>query len=120
MESIAKEFTDFYYNTFDSDRSQLSNLYRDTSMLSFEGSQLQGAGAIVEKLTSLPFQKVKHQVGTLDVQPTGDGRSLVVLVTGALVVDDSPNPLQFTQVFTLNPDGSSFYVFNDVFRLNYG
>jgi len=55
-------------------------------------------------------------------------------------VDDSPNPLQFSQVFNLIPDGGSYYVcvhmhhlppheplliaakfsFNDVFRLNYG
>ena len=55
-------------------------------------------------------------------------------------VDDSPNPLQFSQVFNLIPDGGSYSVcvhlrypplhepllisanfsFNDVFRLNYG
>ena len=31
-------------------------------------------------------------------------------------VDDSPAPLQFTQMFTLNPENGSFYVFNDIFR----
>jgi hypothetical protein len=25
-----------------------------------------------------------------------------------------------TQVFTLMPEGGSYYVFNDLFRLNYG
>ncbi|SPO25357.1 probable NTF2 - nuclear transport factor [Ustilago trichophora] len=120
MEQIAQQFTDFYYTTFDADRKGLVNLYRANSMLSFEGTQVQGAQAIVEKLTSLPFQKVKHQVDTRDAQPTGDGNSLVVLVTGMLIVDDSPNPLKFSQSFTLNPENGSFYVFNDIFRLNYG
>ena len=69
-------------------------------MLTFEGSQTQGAEAIVEKLVALPFQKVVHKVATRDCQPTGDGNSLVVTVTGALVVDDSPQPLNFSQVST--------------------
>lgn len=67
-------------------------------MLTFEGAQHQGADAIVEKLSSLPFQKVQHKVATRDCQPTGDGNSLVVTVTGALMVDDSPAPLNFSQV----------------------
>jgi hypothetical protein len=36
-------------------------------------------------IKGLPFQKVKHQVSTLDAQPTvQDG--VVILVTGALLV----------------------------------
>ncbi|PWN51681.1 putative nuclear transport factor 2 [Violaceomyces palustris] len=121
MEQIAQQFTDFYYSTFDSDRSQLASLYRAQSMLTFEGAQTQGAQAIAEKLAGLPFQRVQHKVETLDAQPTGsDGTSLVVLVTGMLVVDDGQNPLKFSQSFTLNPEGNSYYVFNDIFRLNYG
>ncbi|AXA50992.1 nuclear transport factor [Malassezia restricta] len=120
MEQVAQQFTDFYYSTFDTDRSQLGSLYRPHSMLTFEGAQTQGAQAIVEKLVSLPFQKVQHKVDTRDAQPTGDGNSLVVLVTGMLLVDDGQNPLKFSQLFTLVPEGGSFYVFNDIFRLNYG
>ena len=57
----------------------------------------------------------------------------------SIQVDDSPNPLHFSQVFHLIPDGASYYVYvrlqyppphepvltqakfslNDVFRLNY-
>lgn len=83
-------------------------------MLTFENSSVQGAGAITEKLTvraplnispetidgylcnrpamlistsdeqSLPFQQVRHQLATLDAQPSGD--CIIVLVTGALLV----------------------------------
>ncbi|KAI0059031.1 nuclear transport factor 2 [Artomyces pyxidatus] len=121
INAIAKQFTDFYYSTFDSSRSTLGSLYRDNSMLSFEGAQTLGASAIVEKLTNLPFQTVQHKVSTLDAQPSSATvASLIVSVTGLLVVDDSPNPLQFSQVFQLIPDGGSYYVFNDIFRLNYG
>jgi len=121
INAVAQQFTDFYYQTFDSDRSNLAPLYRDTSMLTFEGTPTQGVTAIIEKLTSLPFQKVQHKVTTRDTQPSSPSvASLIVNVTGLLVVDDSPNPLQFSQVFHLIPDGGSYYVFNDIFRLNYG
>ncbi|KIM55917.1 hypothetical protein SCLCIDRAFT_1220748 [Scleroderma citrinum Foug A] len=121
INSIAKQFTDFYYQTFDANRANLGPLYRETSMLSWEGTPIQGVGAIVEKITTLPFQKVQHKVTTLDAQPSSPTiASLIVSVTGLLMVDDSPNPLQFSQVFQLIPDGSSYYVYNDIFRLNYG
>ncbi|GLB35438.1 putative nuclear transport factor 2 (NTF2) [Lyophyllum shimeji] len=120
INAIAKQFTDFYYQTFDTNRAGLQSLYRDQSMLSWEGSPLVGANSITEKLTSLPFSKVQHKVTTLDAQPSSPTvASLIVSVTGLLVVDDSPNPLQFSQVFQLIPDGSSYYVYNDIFRLNY-
>jgi len=120
INAIAKQFTDFYYTTFDSNRANLSSLYRPESMLSWEGSPIVGANSITEKLTSLPFEKVQHKVTTLDAQPSSPSvASLIVSVTGLLVVDDSPNPLQFSQVFHLIPDGSSYYVYNDIFRLNY-
>ncbi|KAJ7178652.1 hypothetical protein C8R43DRAFT_974122 [Mycena crocata] len=120
IDAVAGQFIDYYYQTFDSDRAGLAALYRDTSMLSFEGAQIAGAAAIVEKLVTLPFQKVQHKVTTKDAQPSsGTVASLLVSVTGMLVVDDSPNPLQFSQVFHLIPEGESYFVFNDIFRLNY-
>jgi hypothetical protein len=35
---------------------------------------------------SLPFLKVKHQVSTLDAQPSGEHGGILILVTGALLV----------------------------------
>ncbi|KAL0070578.1 Nuclear transport factor 2 [Marasmius tenuissimus] len=111
INAIAKQFTDFYYSTFDSNRSQLSSLYRDHSMLTWEGNPYQSATNIVEKLTSLPFSKVQHKVLTIDAQPSSPNvASLICSVTGLLLVDDSPNALQFSQIFHLMPDGGSYYV----------
>ncbi|KAJ6577258.1 hypothetical protein B0H19DRAFT_1252626 [Mycena capillaripes] len=108
IDAVAGQFIAFYYKTFDSDRASLAALYRDNSMLSFEGAQIAGASAIVEKLVTLPFQKVQHKVTTQDAQPLpAPSRAFY------------PNPLQFSQVFHLIPEGDSYYVFNDIFRLNY-
>ncbi|PAV23318.1 nuclear transport factor 2 [Pyrrhoderma noxium] len=119
--AIAQQFTQFYYSTFDTDRAQLAPLYRPDSMLTFEGAQHLGAQGIVSKLEELPFQKVVHQVTTMDVQPSSPTvRSMLVSVSGLLKVDDGEHPLQFSQIFHLVPDGDSYYVFNDIFRLNLG
>ncbi|TFK43017.1 nuclear transport factor 2 [Crucibulum laeve] len=121
IQAIAKQFTDFYYTAFDNDRTQLQALYRDHSMLTWEGTPIQGAAAIGEKLAGLPFQKVQHKITTFDAQPSSPSiASLIVSVTGLLLVDDGENPLQYSQVFQLIPDNGNYYVFNDIFRLNLG
>ncbi|GAA5877552.1 hypothetical protein JCM16303_003376 [Sporobolomyces ruberrimus] len=121
INAIAQQFTQFYYNQFDSDRKGLAPLYRDHSMLSFEGQQFQGAAAIVEKLGGLPFESIKHNVATMDAQPSAtDKASMIVLVTGQLLTGGDSNPLNFSQTFQLIPEAGNYYVFNDVFRLVYG
>ncbi|KAI5788487.1 nuclear transport factor 2 [Geopyxis carbonaria] len=117
--AVAQQFTEYYYNTFKNDRSQLGPLYVDESMLTFETNQVQGTAAIVEKLTSLPFQKVAHHVASLDAQPAGPDGSIIVHVTGKLMIDEEANPQSYSQTFHLIPRAGSYYVRNDLFRLVY-
>ncbi|CAO3689980.1 unnamed protein product [Umbelopsis vinacea] len=120
IQTVAEQFTKFYYETFDRNRGDLQSLYRGESMLTFEGVHIQGVNGIVEKLSSLPFQKVQHRISTVDAQPSNpNGQSIVVTVTGQLLIDDETNPQMFTQTFNLIAEGQSFWVFNDIFRLNY-
>ncbi|CAO3590568.1 unnamed protein product [Absidia cylindrospora] len=117
---IAKSFVEFYYRTFDTDRNGLRPLYRDASMLTFEGQQFRGAGNITEKLLNLPFQKVMHRISTIDAQPSVFDGSILVIVSGQLLIDEEQNPQLFSQNFLLLPEGGNYYVFNDMFRLIYG
>lgn len=80
---------------------------------------MQGAKDIIEKLVSLPFQKVSHRISTLDAQPGSPNGDILVMVTGDLMIDNEENPQRYSQVFHLIPEGNSYYVFNDIFRLNY-
>merc|ERR1711977_565512 len=106
---IAKQFVEFYYNQFDQDRKQLAPLYRDNSMLTFESASVAGSAGIVEKLS------------TLDAQPSGEHGGILILVTGALLVDDEQRPMNYSQAFQLLPDGAgSYFIFNDVFKLVFG
>ncbi|KXN91206.1 Nuclear transport factor 2 [Leucoagaricus sp. SymC.cos] len=111
FQAIAKQFTDYYYQLFDSNRSGLSPLYRDQSMLTWEGTQILGTKSILEKITELPFQKVQHKVTSMDAQPSNSTSGILVFITGLLVVDDSPNPLQFSQTFQLLSEGGNYYVY---------
>ncbi|PWY92504.1 NTF2-like protein [Aspergillus heteromorphus CBS 117.55] len=120
FQSIAQQFVQFYYNTFDTNRETLAGLYRNESMLTFETSSMMGVQPIMEKLLGLSFQKVRHEIATLDAQPSVNS-SIIVMVTGALLVDEEARPMNYTQTFTLSPDGSgSYFVYNDIFRLIMG
>ncbi|KAF2860340.1 putative nuclear transport factor NTF-2 [Piedraia hortae CBS 480.64] len=88
-------------------------------MLTFEKSPCQGVANIVSKLQELPFQQVQHQVATLDAQPADANGAILVVVTGALLVEEEKRPMSYTQTFQLKPRDGSYYVFNDVFRLVY-
>jgi len=117
-EDIGKAFLQHYYNLFDGpERQSLMNLYQDHSMFTFEGDKLQGRNNIMQKLLSLGH--VKHNINTMDAQPTVGG-GIIVFVSGKLQID-SNQPLQFSQVFSLMPvqGTAGFFVLNDVFRLVY-
>ncbi|XP_073037157.1 nuclear transport factor 2B-like [Primulina huaijiensis] len=119
-ETLSKAFVEHYYTTFDANRAGLAGLYQDSSMLTFEGQKFQGAQNIVAKLTSLPFQQCQHQITTVDFQPSGPAGGMLVFVSGNLQLAGEQHALKFSQMFHLIPTPQgSFYVLNDIFRLNY-
>lgn len=92
-------------------------------MLSFEGNKFAGAAAIGEKLRSLPFQQCKHHITTIDAQPTpatAAGQGILVFISGNIELPGEAHMTKFSQAFHLLPAAGSFFVFNDIFRLNYG
>lgn len=97
-DALAKAFVDHYYTTFDNNRAQLANLYQDASMLTFEGQKVQGAQNIVAKLTGLSFQQCKHQISTVDCQPSGPAGGMLVFVSGTLQLPGESHVLKFSQV----------------------
>ncbi|XP_049405538.1 nuclear transport factor 2B-like [Solanum stenotomum] len=118
---LAKAFVEHYYSTFDTNRAGLGNLYQEGSMLTFEGIKTQGSQNIVAKLTCLPFQQCQHTITTTDCQPSGPAGGMIVVVSGHLQLAGEHHALKFGQMFHLMPTPQgSFYVFNDIFRLNYG
>ena len=96
-DAVAKAFVEHYYSTFDANRAALVSLYQEGSMLTFEGQKIQGSQNIVAKLTSLPFQQCKHNITTVDCQPSGAG-GMLVFVSGTLQLAGEQHALKFSQV----------------------
>jgi hypothetical protein len=97
-------------------------------MMTWEGSQLMGTQAIIEKINvrplplpsqqaltqlscllraneqSLPFEQVQHRVSMIDAQPSSATvASLIVLVTGHLIVDgNTEQPMPYSQMFQVS------------------
>eukprot|EP00698_Gefionella_okellyi_P012869 TRINITY_DN349_c0_g1_i1.p1 TRINITY_DN349_c0_g1~~TRINITY_DN349_c0_g1_i1.p1 ORF type:complete len:142 (+),score=18.93 TRINITY_DN349_c0_g1_i1:54-428(+) len=119
--AIGSAFCTHYYGLFDTNRAALVSLYQTNSMLTFEGKQVLGAAGIMQHLSSLPFQQIRHETVTIDAQPTLSG-GILVFVSGNLYVDGGQTPIKFSQVFQLLPfeGASGYWVYNDMFRLNYG
>ncbi|XP_024877376.1 probable nuclear transport factor 2 isoform X2 [Temnothorax curvispinosus] len=117
-EAIGKGFVQQYYAMFDdpTQRPNLINMYNaETSFMTFEGLQIQGAIKIMEKLTSLSFQKINRIITAIDSQPMFDG-GVLINVLGRLQTDED-QPHAYIQTFILKPIGTSFYVQHDIFRL---
>ncbi|XP_050367416.1 nuclear transport factor 2B-like [Argentina anserina] len=121
VDMVGRAFVDHYYLLFDSNRASLSTLYQPTSMLSFEGQKIFGAEDIAAKLNQLPFDQCKHLISTIDSQPSSTSGGIVVFVSGSLQLPGEEHLLRFSQMFHLIPTPQgSFFVQNDIFRLNYG
>jgi len=87
-------------------------------MLTFEGNQVAGSEAIMGKLRSIG--SVKHDVKSMDIQPSSTQTAILIFVTGSIRIGGD-NPLHFCEMFQLVSTGpGAYYVHNDVFRLNYG
>ena len=119
FEELGKAFVSHYYTTMAGNREKLSELYSDTSMMTFEGVPCQGKANICEKLSSLSFKTIQHNITSLDCQPvlgltSGDG--VLVMVMGQLKTDDDP-PHSFAQSFVLQKSATNFYIANEVFRM---
>ncbi|KAL8214710.1 hypothetical protein R6Q57_004159 [Mikania cordata] len=121
VELVGRAFVEHYYHLFDTDRSSLASLYHQSSMLTFEGQKLQGVDDICSKINQLPFDTCQHLISTIDTQPASFSGSIVVFVSGSLRLTCEEHALRFSQMFHLIPTPQgSFYVQNDIFRLNYG
>ncbi|KNE56556.1 hypothetical protein AMAG_17934 [Allomyces macrogynus ATCC 38327] len=70
-------------------RASQAGVYRDISMLPFEGADHVGTTAIETKLQSLLFQQTQFKVLSLDAQPSNlQLGPFLICVTGQLIPND--------------------------------
>ncbi|XP_059468719.1 probable nuclear transport factor 2 isoform X1 [Neocloeon triangulifer] len=118
FEEIGREFVKQYYSLFDNQDTRLGMAVfynAESSLLTFEGKQLQGALNIIEKFSTLGFKNINRVITTVDSQPMLDG-GVLISVLGRLQCDEDP-PHEFTQIFILQAIQGSFVLMHDIFRL---
>ncbi|EGW10536.1 Nuclear transport factor 2 [Cricetulus griseus] len=80
--------------------------------LTWEGQHFQGKAAIVEKLSSLPVQKIQHSITAQDHQPTTDS-CIISMVVGQLKAAEDPI-MGFHQMFLLKNINDAWVCTNDI------
>ena len=119
FQAIAKQFLDHYYQTMSNNRAEALNFFTNDSCMTYEGDSFKGVAKIKDKLEAMGTASIKYQFDEYDLQPGPQANSLLILVIGAMKVDNDP-PFQFCQTFQLCPNGKGgFYLHNDVMRLIY-
>lgn len=139
VKDVSQMFLEHYFGQYDSTRDNLGNLFKETkaSVLSHEGTSFMGRNDIMTKLKSLPNVMHNGQSFTVDVQCVNEADKpaiLFMLMSGQIVIDenqineikagkltiDKANQIKFAQVFQIVKENNSYYIGNQLFRLNYG
>ncbi|GBE61061.1 nuclear transport factor [Babesia ovata] len=113
---VGLQFVQMYYQLMETDRKSLANFYNEQSMMTFENSSHCGREQIMEKLLNNP--SAKYSILTCDCQPSPNN-GVIAFTMGDVSLDNSP-PMKFAHVVQLFPNGASYFVLNDVFRLCIG
>jgi hypothetical protein len=91
----------------------------ENALLTWEQDKIQGRANILKKLAELPFGRLKHDIQTIDCQPSVSG-GVIIFVGGSVKIDDD-QPLRFCSVFHLGSGGNNnFFLTNHMFRLQLG
>ncbi|XP_039155056.1 nuclear transport factor 2B-like isoform X3 [Eucalyptus grandis] len=114
----AKRFMEKYYRTFDANRADLVNLFREESVLAFEGQQIKGKEAILAKLTSIP--ECHNEIADFNCLRHRTPGSMLVWVCGQTWVGgtkDKADAVLTNQMFHLMPTSlGGFYVGTQIWR----
>ncbi|KAK6334827.1 hypothetical protein TWF718_010273 [Orbilia javanica] len=110
--SAAKTFVTNYYTDLQTARTKLKAYYTPTPTISWNGNNLSGGAADVEKLHT-EMAAATYEVQCFDAQPlmpNGRGQCSILLVTNGYVKfgDEKDAPSRgFSETITLEPDTSN-------------
>ncbi|GAM20313.1 hypothetical protein SAMD00019534_034880 [Acytostelium subglobosum LB1] len=112
-----------YYNFIDTDRTNLMKLYKDNSLVAWNGTELRGMQMIESLYKEVP--KTSHKVETYDAQYTLGGPSqskqivsVLIIVTGKVTfADTATHNFHQTLVLGKDPVSQNFYLVSDCMRL---
>ena len=123
----ADKFVPVFYNLFDRQRHQIAKLYKDSSVLLWNGAPIAGSAAIIKTLFEFPI--TDHEVLSYDCQPVTchGSNDLLISIFGSVRYGDqqqsedskdaSKRRRSFHQTLLLKPEpGGTYFIATDVFR----
>jgi ketosteroid isomerase-like protein len=118
FEVVGRGFIEQYYAIFGSDRSQCAGIYRDNTLMTYAGQQMQGVTAIMEYFRDvMTLGTCQYLPLDIDCHPTASGGVLVV-VNGEVKIDGENHSLMYNDTFYLSQDEQgNYYVANQISRI---
>tara|TARA_B110000093_G_C12944151_1_gene399342 strand:- start:113 stop:508 length:396 start_codon:yes stop_codon:yes gene_type:complete len=119
---VGRCFVAQFYPTFGTNRSQLGGVYRDSSLMTMQGKQLQGVGNIMcwfKQGITFSIARFETEAEDIDCHPSPDG-GIIISVSGKVLVDDEKRPLKFSDMFYLSEDQGTWFVSNQIFQITGG
>ncbi|XP_063709691.1 NTF2-related export protein [Culicoides brevitarsis] len=115
----AEDFTKLYYDCMDKKRHQISRLYLDSGLLTWNGNGAAGKENIEKFLQELPTSE--HTISTLDAQPVIDEaveaqQTFIIEVSGTVRFENNPSRM-FQQTFMVTAQQDKWKIVSDCFRI---
>lgn len=98
IQDAVMRFMEEYFNVSMANPAALANMYREDSLMIFDGQKIRGKESILAKLTSL--QQCRHQVLKIQCLPTGSNdlsSGFTGLVCGCIWPDGKQHARNFSQ-----------------------
>lgn len=112
----ATEFSKLFYDHLDKKRHQLSRLYLDSAVATFDGNGTSGKEAIQKFYESLPASETV--IASLDAQPMiDDATSNTILLMTSGITRLGNKQKSFQQTFVITAQGDKWKIVSDCFRI---
>ncbi len=117
-EIVGKDFTKYYYETYDNSFWELSNLFTKDSCITFLGTEYTSFYDFSRALLNDGIWKFCHYYIEGRSQPVGNF-GILVLINGSLSVNTNLYKHKFTEIILLkkNRDDNNYYISNVIFNL---
>ena len=117
FDETGRGFAEQWRACFAGERGHLAGVYGPTSLLTWNGTQLQGVDSIMNHLLNLNTGAVIYGTVDIDCHPL-QNNGVMIVSNGELKMNEEDHSLSFNDVIVLAvSDAGQYYVANQIFRI---
>ena len=119
--SIAQEFCNKYYTTYDTNYQNLIHFYKPESFITYQQVEVSGFNNLYQLFVNNNMTKFTHSIISIDAQPMGV-KTVMITVLGTVKINDyllNSKSNSFSESFILQKDDltQTFYIYNHICRI---